>query len=48
LKQFCNRLHRKRYADKSWLPSVSEDYKLRKEDTNDFFNSLIEKKMKEK
>jgi proteasome activator subunit 4 len=41
-KEFCNRLHRERYADKSWLPSVPESHRLREEDINDFVNSLMD------
>ncbi len=41
-KEFCNRLHRERYADESWLPSVPESHRLREEDINDFVNSLMD------
>jgi proteasome activator subunit 4 len=41
-KEFCSRLHRERYADKSWLPSVPESHRLREEDINDFVNSLMD------
>jgi len=40
--QFVDRLHRERYKQNSWLPTIPDNSKLNQQDITDFVNSFIQ------